>query len=190
MKNIIQPVSYNHLFRDLEPVDIVGRKIILKVPSEINVDKIEVGDIVMFTFDYQGNVVQGTDGYEILVKRSDIENNGKPTWTNHEKYDYLYNNSSDSASDYYRSVLQLSFGHVLKTNENAIAFDHELDGIFDETVVYSGNVMVYDSKKPEGSQVYTAKVSDILTYESVGPDCAKIILRTLSQVVREAFIYQ
>lgn len=167
-----------------------GGRTEVKVPAEVNVDEIEVGDIVMFSFDYQGNVESGTTAYEILVKRSDIENNGKPNWTNHEKYDYLYNNSSDSASDYYRSVLQLSFGHVLKTNGNAIAFDHELDGIFDETVLYSGNVMVYDSKKPEGSQVYTAKVSDILTYESAGPDCGKIILRTLSQVVREAFIYQ
>ena len=79
---------------------------------------------------------------------------------------------------------------MLKTNGNAIAFDHELDGIFDETVLFSGNVMVYDSKADKGEQVYTAKVPDILSYESVGDECAKIIVRTRSQVVLEAFIYQ
>lgn len=167
-----------------------GQKTKVYVPVEVSVDEIEIGDIVMFTFDYQGNVVTGNDSYEILVKRSDIENNGKPNWTNHQKYDYLYSNSSDASSNYYRSVLQLSFGYVLKTKENAIAFDHDFDGIFDETVLYTGNLMVYDSKKPKNSRVYTAKASDILTYESAGYDCAKIILRTRSQVVLEAFIYQ
>ena len=36
IKNLIQPVSYNHLFRDLEPVDIMGRKIILKCTTDLN----------------------------------------------------------------------------------------------------------------------------------------------------------
>lgn len=167
-----------------------GGRIEVNVPYEVSVADIEVGDIVVFEFDYKGNVVSGADSYEILVKRSDIENNGKPTWTNHEKYDYLYTNSSDATSDFYRAVFQLSFGHVLKTNGNAIAFDHELDGIFDETILFSGNVMVYDSKADKENRVKTAKVSDILTYESVGADCAKIIVRTRGQVVLEAFIYQ
>ncbi len=35
-QNIIPPISYNHLFKDLEPVDIAGRKIVLKCPTEIN----------------------------------------------------------------------------------------------------------------------------------------------------------
>ncbi len=35
-ENIIPQWSYRHLFKDLEPVDIAGRKIVLKCPSEIN----------------------------------------------------------------------------------------------------------------------------------------------------------
>ncbi len=36
MKNLIQPISYNHLFKDLKPIDIMGRKIILKSTSDLN----------------------------------------------------------------------------------------------------------------------------------------------------------
>ena len=168
-----------------------GGKIEYYVPGDISVDGIEEGDIVMFTFDYRGNIIEGADGqdYEMLVKRSDIEANGRPTWTNHERYDYLWRNSSDAISDYYRSDLQLSFGYVTRTNENAIAFDHEFDGIYDETVLYTGNVMVYDRSRTK-DRVYTATVADILTYEAAGSDCAKIILRTRGQVPLEVFIYQ
>ena len=35
-QNIIAPISYNHLIKDLEPVDITGRKIVLKCSSEMN----------------------------------------------------------------------------------------------------------------------------------------------------------
>lgn len=169
-----------------------GGKIEYYVPDEVSIAGIEEGDIIMFTYDFHGNIIQGTgpQDYDILVKCSDIETNGKPTWTNHERYDYLYKNSADAISDYYRAEIQLSFGHVLKTTENAIAFDHELDGTFDEIVQYNGNVVVYDSSRPEKNRVYTAKVADILTFESVGLDCAKIILRTRGQVPLEVFIYQ
>ncbi len=39
-QNLIPPVSYNHLIKDLEPVDIMGRKIVLKCSSDLNATSI------------------------------------------------------------------------------------------------------------------------------------------------------
>ncbi len=39
-ENLIPLVSYNHFIRDLEPIDIMGRKIILKTTSDLNADTI------------------------------------------------------------------------------------------------------------------------------------------------------
>ena len=39
-KNIISPISYDHLFKYLEPVDIAGRKIILRSSSDTNAETI------------------------------------------------------------------------------------------------------------------------------------------------------
>lgn len=40
VKNTISPISYDHLFKYLEPVDIVGRKIVLKATSDTNAETI------------------------------------------------------------------------------------------------------------------------------------------------------
>ena len=40
LQKVVLSVSYNHLFRDVEPIDIAGRKIVLKVPSETNAEAI------------------------------------------------------------------------------------------------------------------------------------------------------
>lgn len=69
LKNIIQPVSYNHLFRDLEPVDIVGRKIILKVPSEINATSI----MNKFSTDLRETIIKcdvGLNAFRLVVDNS------------------------------------------------------------------------------------------------------------------------
>ncbi len=34
LKNLVSPLTYSHAFSDIEPVDVAGRKIILKAPSE------------------------------------------------------------------------------------------------------------------------------------------------------------
>lgn len=39
-EKLINPISYNHLIKDLEPVDIAGRKIVLKCSSDLNADTI------------------------------------------------------------------------------------------------------------------------------------------------------
>ena len=39
-EKIINPVSFNHLIKDLEPVDLMGRKIVLKCSSDINANSI------------------------------------------------------------------------------------------------------------------------------------------------------
>ncbi len=39
-QNLIPPISYNHLIKDLEPVDIMGRKIVLKCSSDLNATSI------------------------------------------------------------------------------------------------------------------------------------------------------
>lgn len=39
-EKLVNPISYNHLIKDLEPVDIAGRKIVLKCSSDLNADTI------------------------------------------------------------------------------------------------------------------------------------------------------
>ncbi len=39
-QNLINPISYNHLIKDLEPFDISGRKIVLKCSSDLNATSI------------------------------------------------------------------------------------------------------------------------------------------------------
>ena len=39
-QNFIPPVTFNHFIRDLEPVDVVGRKIVLKCSSDLNASTI------------------------------------------------------------------------------------------------------------------------------------------------------
>lgn len=40
LQNTISPLSYSNLFKDLEPIDVVGRKIILKAPTDNNAQTI------------------------------------------------------------------------------------------------------------------------------------------------------
>ena len=40
LQKVIIPISYDHLFKDVEAVDVVGRKIILKVPTDNNAEGI------------------------------------------------------------------------------------------------------------------------------------------------------
>ena len=39
-QNIISPVSFNHFIKDLEPIDITGRKIVLRCSSDLNASSI------------------------------------------------------------------------------------------------------------------------------------------------------
>ncbi len=40
LQNSISPLSYSNFFKDMEPVDVVGRKIVLKVPTDNNAQAI------------------------------------------------------------------------------------------------------------------------------------------------------
>lgn len=39
-QNLIPPVSFNHLIKDLEPIDLAGRKIVLRCSSDLNANSI------------------------------------------------------------------------------------------------------------------------------------------------------
>lgn len=41
-ENIFSRITFNHLIKDLEPVDIIGRKILLRCPTEINAESIMI----------------------------------------------------------------------------------------------------------------------------------------------------
>ena len=36
LKNTLSPISFDHFIKDIEPIDIIGRKIVLKVPTDNN----------------------------------------------------------------------------------------------------------------------------------------------------------
>ena len=154
---------------------------------EASFRKIEEGDIIMFDYDLEGNVA---GDYTMLCDRSNVYETSKPGWNSHSRYDYLYKNSSDAISDYYRADFQLSFGQVTRVSGTGVAWDYNFDGKFDETANISGNVVIYDSRRKENDRIYVGKAQDILSYETVGVDCAKIVFRTRGQVYVESFIYQ
>jgi len=160
------------------------------VPEEVSVEGIEEGDIVMFNYDARGNVESLNNvGYTMLCDRSNIYETGKPQWSMN-KYDYFYAESNDAVSENYRAEIQLSFGKVINATDNAIAWDRDNDGRFDEVAQLSAGVMIYDSSLKEGERIRIGKVEDIKTYASSQDECAKIVLRTRGEVVVEAFIYQ
>lgn len=164
-----------------------GSKIEVLVPDEFSVSGIEEGDIVMFDYDLEGNVA---GDYTMLCDRSNVYENNKPGWTSNSHHEYLYMDSSDKLSDYYRAVFQLSFGQVNRVSGTGVAWDYDFDGKFDETADISGNVVIYDSSRRENDRIYVGKAQDILSYETVGANCAKIVFRTRGQVYVESFIYQ
>ena len=69
VQNVIPPVSYDAFVKDLEPVDILGRKIVLKAQTEMTADTImkkhaaAISDAVE-----KANV--GLDGFRIYVENS------------------------------------------------------------------------------------------------------------------------
>jgi hypothetical protein len=144
----------------------------------------------MFNYDARGNIENLNDvGYTMLCDRSNIYETGSPQWTNN-KFDYFYAESNDAVSGNYRAEIQLSFGTVTNVNGNAIAWDRDNDGRFDEVAQLSAGVMIYDSSLKEGERIRVGKLEEVKTYASSQEECAKIVLRTRGEVVVEAFIYQ
>ena len=69
-QNIIPQWSYQHLFKDLEPIDISGRKIILKCPSKINALSIST----KFADDFRTAIIKSECGvvdFRLYVEGSD-----------------------------------------------------------------------------------------------------------------------
>lgn len=170
----------------------LGGKIEYLVPEELSVDGLQEGDLIMFNFDIKGNIVEGTgkNDYTMLVKREDMYKNNRPGWTQNARHDYLYTDSGDSVSDYYRAEFQLSFGYVSNVLDDAVAWDREPDGRFDESARITGNIVIYDSSRRDGQHIYVGKPENIITYKSAGLNCGKIIFRTRSSIQVETFIYQ
>lgn len=70
-EKIIQPVSFNHLIKDLEPVDVVGRRIVLKCSSDLNASSI----MNKFADKLREAVVKsdvGVSDFRLVVDGSDV----------------------------------------------------------------------------------------------------------------------
>ena len=68
---MIAPISYNHLIKDLEPVDITGRKIVLKATSDLNATSI----INKFADKLREAIVKcnlGLSDFRLYVEGSDV----------------------------------------------------------------------------------------------------------------------
>ena len=169
-----------------------GSKVEYLIPEEISFSGVEEGDLIMFDYDVHGNVIEGAGdkNYVIVCKRSDIYENNKPNWTANSHHDYLYSESNDAGTDYYRAVFQLSYGFVSDVNGTAVAWDRDSDGLFDETANITGNIVIYDSGRRDKSHIYIGTAADLITQKTAGANCAKIIYRTRAGAPWETFIYQ
>ena len=70
-QNLIPPISYNHLIRDLEPVDIIGRKIVLKCTSDLNATSI----MNKFAEQLRTAIIKcdlGVNDFRLYVESSDV----------------------------------------------------------------------------------------------------------------------
>ncbi|MBE7100024.1 MAG: chromosomal replication initiator protein DnaA [Clostridiales bacterium] len=70
-EKIINPVSFNHLIKDLEPVDLMGRKIVLKCSSDINANSI----MKKFSDKLKDAIVKcdiGLSDFRLVVDGSDV----------------------------------------------------------------------------------------------------------------------
>ncbi len=71
LENTVAPVSYNHLFRDIEPIDLVGRKLVLKVSSELNAESI-MNRFQENVRDVMAKCDLGVNDFRLVVDGSDV----------------------------------------------------------------------------------------------------------------------
>ena len=171
-----------------------GAAVEYMIPNEISLDGLEEGDLIILHWGINNQIVESPDtttpDIEIVCKRKDIYENYSPGWTNNQYHNYLYTTSSDANSNYYRANLQISYGFVTKVADTAVAWDHEPDGVFDETANISGNITFYDSNNRKGSRTYLGKAGDLITYDAADKDCSKILYRTRAGAPWDVFVYQ
>ena len=71
LQKVIIPISYDHLFKDVEAIDIAGRKIILKVPTDNNAE----GIMKRFADTLREVIVKcdlGVNDFRLVVDGSDV----------------------------------------------------------------------------------------------------------------------
>ena len=72
LQNSISPLSYSNFFKDMEPVDVVGRKIVLKVPTDNNAQAIMTHRFVDKLRDAIVKCDLGLTDFRLVVDGSEI----------------------------------------------------------------------------------------------------------------------
>ena len=170
-----------------------GGKVEYIVPDTISFAGIKEGDMIMLNHGINGKVVEGAKLFasdvEVVCKVDDIMTNKKPAWNKNAHHDYLYANSNDTVSRYYREDFQMSFGYVCKVSGTQVAWGYQTGENFSEAANITGNIVMYDSSRDDGEKIFIGNAADLVTYDVAGYDCSKIIFRTRGGRMWETFCY-
>mgnify|MGYP003297308537 CR=1 FL=1 len=93
----------------------------------------------------------------------------------------------DEPKSGYSKAFQLSFGYVNSIDGNVIKFGYLSGEQQDEFCVNYSNIMIYDRQT---DKAYIGTVDDVLTYDTVGADCSRLIWHTVWGKHRSLIVYR
>ncbi len=155
----------NEIYQKVYAYDGIEQKTYM-VPKDVDLSSIKRGDLISFTYDVHGNVKEGSR----VKKYYSCSDSDSPfdTW-NERDGSFLYTNGD------YRQNFQLSFGKLLKKNENVISLcKNAREGVIDIADLTNKGIAIYD----ESEDVITVEADGLLDNNTVGEACSRIVMRT------------
>lgn len=159
--------------------------------SGVNIDKLERGDVVFFTYDYNGRVTKGdgfADGYELIFDCSEgpVEDIKQNHWLSDNPYGYMLYTKPSSGN--YRGEFQISHGWVVGKKSTVVQISATApNGKYTEAANLSGLTIVVCDKAEK--EVKLGSIDDILDYNTVGEKCSEILYVTRGGAGNMVIIY-
>ena len=142
------------------------------VPLNVNLSDVKKGDIVQFHFDINKLITSSYNTSPDVVVLYKVSEE-KPSWRIDSSTGCMLYSSSG-----YNTNFQISYGNAVKNIDGAIGWDSEgYENIVDIANISSVPIVVYNKNDNE---IKIGSVDDILTYESAGTNCSKIMYVTRS----------
>lgn len=114
------------------------------------------------------------------------------TWTDPDRYWYGGTYADNSVSVWRGQKYQLTKGYAYDIKGNMVASSYKLSLAYDDVIseitdVSKYSITVFDPNLNK-NQIYTGKISDILTYKTAGAECDLILTSNKQATIKQVFI--
>lgn len=143
---------------------------------------VDLGDIA------EGDAIRVGEANGVIGKIEliyDYSKGGLPDWPGVDDERNWY---TTNASKYYWSENQISFGYVIRKNEDIVEISYKNNEKMDEVYNQLHAVMVYDPEAPD--PVYVGTIADIRDRETYGEDCSRIMFQTFQGKYMGVIVYR